>query len=202
MEKIGKPFKTRDGGVMRLSELLELTKQTALKKMNDKDMPEEELDKTAEIIADAAIKYADAISNRTTDYIFDVDKFTDNTGKTGPYTLYTAVRINSLLNKAKEQGLNEGKLLAPENNDELNIMLEIEKLPEAINEAFLGKSLSEIVNYLYNLNSAYNNFYNNCKILTEENKEKQASMIKLSRIVGDINKKLLYIMAIKIPDRM
>ena len=202
MEKIGKPFKTRDGGVMRLSELLELTKQTALKKMNDKDMPEEELDKTAEIIADAAIKYADAISNRTTDYIFDVDKFTDNTGKTGPYTLYTAVRINSLLNKAKEQGLNEGKLLAPENNDELNIMLEIEKLPEAINEAFLGKSLSEIVNYLYNLNSAYNNFYNNCKILTEENKEKQASMIKLSRIVGDINKKLLYIMAIKIPNKM
>ncbi len=67
MEKTGKPFKTRDGGVMRLSELLELTKQTALKKMDNKDMTEEELDKTAEIIADAAIKYADAISNRTTD---------------------------------------------------------------------------------------------------------------------------------------
>ena len=203
MEKTGKPFKTRDGGVMRLSELLELTKQTALKKMDNKDMTEVELDKTAEIIADAAIKYADAISNRTTDYVFDVDKFTDNTGKTGPYTLYTVVRINSLLNKAKEQGLEEGKLLVPEeNSDEQNVMLEIEKLPDVVNDAFCGKSLSEIVNYLYSLNSAYNNFYNNNKILTEENKEKQASMLKLSRIVGDINKKLLYIMAIKIPDRM
>ena len=187
---------------MKLSELLELTKQTALKKMNNKEMPKEELEKTAEIIADAAIKYADAISNRTTDYIFDVDKFTDNTGKTGPYTLYTVVRINSLLKKAEEQGLKEGNLIVPENNDELNIMLEIEKLPEAIIDSYKGKSLSEIVNYLYSLNSAYNNFYNNCKILTEENKEKQASMLKLSRIVGDINKKLLYIMAIKIPDRM
>jgi len=81
-------------------------------------------------------------------------------------------------------------------------MLEIEKLPEVLLDAYNEKSLSEIVNYLFDLNSTYNNFYNNCKILTEENKEKQASWLKLSRIVGDINKKLLYIMAIKIPQKM
>ena len=200
--KDGKPFKTRDGGVMKLSDLLELTKETALKKMSNREMSKEELNKIAEILADASIKYADAISNRTTDYIFDVDKFTDNTGKTGPYTLYTAVRIKSLLNKANEQGLKEGNLLKPTTKDELNIMLEIEKLPEIRKDAYNNKSLSEIVNYLYDLNSAYNNFYNNCKILTEEDKEKQASWLKLSKIVGEINKKLLYIMAIKIPDKM
>lgn len=81
-------------------------------------------------------------------------------------------------------------------------MLQIARLPEVLMDAYYGKSLSEIVNYLFDLNSTYNNFYNNCKILTEKNKEKQASWLKLSRIVGDINKKLLYIMAIRIPDKM
>lgn len=200
--KDGKPFKTRDGGVMKLSELLSLTEETALKKMKNTEMTEEEIKSTAEIIADASIKYADAISNRTTDYIFDIDKFTDNTGKTGPYTLYTAVRINSLLNKAKENGISEGDLIAPTSKDELNVMLEIEKLPEAVLDAYNNKALSEIVNYLFNLNSAYNNLYNNCRILAETDNKKQGSWLKLSRIVGDINKKLLYIMAIKIPDKM
>ena len=200
--KDGKPFKTRDGGVMRLSELLALTEETALKKIKNPEMSKEEIKKTAEIIADASIKYADAISNRTTDYVFDIDKFTDNTGKTGPYTLYSVVRINSLLKKAKEQGITEGNLVLPTSNDELKVMLEIEKMPEAVINAYNDKALSEIVNYLFDLNSAYNNFYNNCRILSEENKEKQGSWMKLSRIVGDINKKLLNIMAIRIPEKM
>ena len=200
--KDGKPFKTRDGGVMRLSELLELTEETALKKVKNDEMTPEEARKTAEIIADASIKYADAISNRTTDYIFDIDKFTDNTGKTGPYTLYSVVRINSILKKAKEQGIQEGDLITPVNKEEIDVMLEIEKLPEAVMDAYNNKSLSEIVNYLFNLNSAYNNLYNNCRILTEADAQKQGSLLKLSRIVGDINKKLLNIMAIKVPEKM
>jgi len=200
--KDGKPFKTRDGGVMRLSELLELTEEVALKKMDNSEIQGEEKQKIAEIIADAAIKYADAISNRTTDYVFDIDKFTDNTGKTGPYVLYSAVRINSLLNKAKQNDLKEGALISPTTNDELNLMLEIVKLPDIVLEAYYNKSLSEIVNYLYDLNSAYNNFYNNCRILVEKDTEKQASWLKLSKIVGDINSKLLYIMAIRVPEKM
>lgn len=200
--KDGKPFKTRDGGVMKLSELLEITEEVALKKMENSEMPDIEKQKISKIIADAAIKFADAISNRTTDYIFDIDKFTDNTGKTGPYILYSAVRINSLLNKAKQNNLEEGKLIPPTTKDELNLMLEIVKLPDIILEAYNNKSLSEIVNYLYDLNSAYNNFYNNCKILIEKNKEKQEAWIKLSKIVGEINSKLLYIMAIQIPEKM
>jgi len=195
----GKPFKTRDGGVMRLSELLELTEKAALNKMNPEIENKEEI---ATIIADGAIKYADAISNRTTDYVFDVDKFTDNQGKTGPYVLYSAVRINSLLNKAQNNNIKIGKLVNTNTPDEKLLMLEIIRLPDIILDAYNRKSLSEIVNYLFDLNSAYNNFYNNYRILSEEDITKQESWMKLSYIVGEINKKLLYIMAIKIPERM
>lgn len=199
--KDGKPFKTRDGGVMKLSELLELTENAALKKM-DSNIPMEKRQEIAEIIADASIKYADAIANRMTDYVFDVDKFTDNQGKTGPYVLYAAVRIKSLLNKVAESHIEIGQLASANSSVERDVMLEIVKLPEILNEAYENKSLSEIVNYLYDLNSVYNNFYNNCRILTETDKLKQSSWIKLSSIVEEINQKLLYIMAIKIPDIM
>jgi len=195
----GKPFKTRDGGVMRLSELLELTEKAALSKMNSDIENKEEI---ASVIADAAIKYADAISNRTTDYIFDVNKFTDNQGKTGPYILYSAVRINSLLKKAESKNIKIGKLINTNTNEEKVLMLQIVRLPEIVLDAYNKKSLSEIVNYLFDLNSAYNNFYNNYRILNEKDVAKQESWIKLSYIIGEINKKLLHIMAIKIPERM
>lgn len=197
--KDGKPFKTREGGVMRLSELLEITEKAALSKINSNVENKEEI---AKIIADAAIKYADAISNRTTDYIFDVDKFTDNTGKTGPYVLYSAVRIRSLMNKAKENNIIENVVISPTSKEELNLMLEIIKFPDIVLEAYKNKSLSEIANYLFDLNSAYNNFYNNCRILSEQNTEKQSSWLRLSDIVGKINDKLLNIMAIEIPEKM
>lgn len=199
--KDGKPFKTRDGGVMRLSELLQLTEDVAIKKMGN-NVSEDEKKDIATIIADGAIKYADAISNRATDYIFDIDKFTDNTGKTGPYILYSAVRINSLMEKAKSLDIEAGNISTVTSKDEVNLMLEITKLPEVVLEAYNNKSLTEISNYLYDLNSSYNNFYNNCKIISEENKEKQASWLRLSQIVGEINRKLLYILAIKIPSKM
>lgn len=197
--KDGKPFKTRDGGVMRLSELLELTEKAALAKISSEIENKEEI---AAIIADGAIKYADAISNRTTDYVFDVDKFTDNQGKTGPYVLYSAVRINSLLRKAQENNIKIGKLINTNTLDEKLLMLQIIRLPDIIMDAYKRKSLSEIVNYLFDLNSAYNNFYNNCRILSEKDIVKQESWMKLSYIVGEINKKLLYIMAIRIPNKM
>ena len=200
--KDGKPFKTRDGGVMKLSELLELTEEKAMQKMKDSGLSQNEKENISKIIADASIKYADAISNRSTDYIFDIDKFTDNTGKTGPYILYSAVRIKSLLNKAKNNGLIEGKLKSPTTKEELDLMLEIEKLPNIILEAYNNKSLSEIANYLFTLDSAFNNLYNNYRILEEKDIEKQKSILKLIGIVGNINEKLLNIMAIKIPEKM
>jgi len=203
--KDGKPFKTRDGGVMKLADLLELVQQSSEKKLeegNIQNLTEEEKKESAYRIADATIKYADALSNRVTDYIFDVDKFTETQGKTGPYILYSAVRINSLLNKALEKNIIPGKLQAPAKDEERNLMLTISKLPDIVNSAFEGRSLTEIANYLYELNSAYNAFYNSTRIISEEDNNKKESWIKLSKITGEINKKLLDIMSIKIPERM
>lgn len=203
--KDGKPFKTRQGGVMKLSDLLELVQESAKKKLDSNEMTDfsdEEKEKISYQVSDATIKYADALSNRTTDYIFDIDKFTETQGKTGPYILYSAVRINSLLKKACEQGIEPGDLQAPTKQDERMLMLTISRLPDIVDMAFENKSLTEIANYLYDLNSAYNSFYNANKIIGEEDTLKQESWVQLSKIVGKINKKLLDTMSIEEPERM
>lgn len=202
--KDGKPFKTRDGGVMKLSDLLELVQKSSEKRLEESGVQfsEEEKKDSAYKIADATIKYADALSNRETDYIFDIDKFVETQGKTGPYILYSAVRINSLLKKALEQGIEPGKIQEPSKNEERMLMLTISRLPDIVDMAFENKSLTEIANYLYELNSAYNSFYNTTKVIGEQDKDKQKSWIQLSSMVGKINKKLLDTMAIEEPERM
>ena len=202
--KEGKPFKTRDGGVMKLSDLLELVQKSSEKRLEESGVQfsEEEKKDSAYKIADATIKYADALSNRETDYIFDIDKFVETQGKTGPYILYSAVRINSLLKKALEQGIEPGKIQEPSKNEERMLMLTISRLPDIVDTAFENKSLTEIANYLYELNSAYNSFYNTTKVIGEQDKDKQKSWIQLSSMVGKINKKLLDTMAIEEPERM
>lgn len=202
--KDGKPFKTRDGGVMKLSDLFELVQKSSEKRLEESGVQfsEEEKKDSAYKIADATIKYADALSNRETDYIFDIDKFVETQGKTGPYILYSAVRINSLLKKALEQGIEPGKIQEPSKNEERMLMLTISRLPDIVDMAFENKSLTEIANYLYELNSAYNSFYNTTKVIGEQDKDKQKSWIQLSSMVGKINKKLLDTMAIEEPERM
>ena len=202
--KDGKPFKTRDGGVMKLSDLLELVQKSSEKRLEESGVQfsEEEKKGIAYKIADATIKYADALSNRETDYIFDIDKFIETQGKTGPYILYSAVRINSLLKKALVQGIEPGKIQEPSKNEERMLLLTISRLPDIVDMAFENKSLTEIANYLYELNSAYNSFYNTTKVIGEQDKDKQKSWIQLSSMVGKINKKLLDTMAIEEPERM
>jgi arginyl-tRNA synthetase len=202
--KDGKPFKTRDGGVMKLSDLLDLVQKSSEKRLEESGVQfsEEEKKDSAYKIADATIKYADALSNRETDYIFDIDKFVETQGKTGPYILYSAVRINSLLKKALEQGIEPGRIQEPSKNEERILMLTISRLPDIVDMAFENKSLTEIANYLYELNSDYNSFYNTTKVIGEQDKDKQKSWIQLSNMVGKINKKLLDTMAIEEPERM
>lgn len=203
--KDGKPFKTRDGGVMKLADLLELVQESAEKKLEEsglQGLSEEEIKSTAYKISDATIKYADALSNRTTDYIFDIDKFTETQGKTGPYILYSAVRINSLLKKALENGIEPGKVQAPTKEEERMLMLTISRLPDIVDMAFENKSLTEIANYLFELNSAYNTFYNSTRIISEDDNDKRQSWVQLSKMVGKINKKLLDTMSIEEPERM
>lgn len=203
--KDGKPFKTRDGGVMRLSDLLEIVEEFSLKKLkenNEQNFSEEELKDIAFKIANATIKYADALSNRLTDYIFDINKFTDTQGKTGPYILYSTVRIKSLLEKAKENSLEEGRILNPSSEEERKLMFTITRMNDILLSAYENKSLTEIVNYLYDLNSLYNSFYNSTKIIGEDNKEQRSSWIRLSRLVYLMNIKLLNILSIKEVEKM
>ena len=199
--KDGKPFKTRDGGVMTLSNLIEVVKQETLKKLNP-SISEEERDEIADIISIATLKYADLLPSRTTDYIFDVEKFCDMNGKTGVYLLYSTIRIKSLLSKAKEQGLEIGPIENFANDDDRNVALKMLQTPIVLDKSFEEKSLNVIADYLYQLTNAYNNFYSSNKILSEKDKSLQKSWLGLSQIVLETNEKLLTVLGIKIPKKI
>lgn len=197
--KDGKPFKTRDGGVMRLEDLLNMVKEECLKKLDENIDNRNEI---AEKVAISAVKFADLLPNRESDYIFDIEKFCDLEGKTGPYILYSVVRMKSLLNKAKELNINYDKLKVIDNNFDRNVILNLNNLDNALINSFNSKSLNELVEYLYKLTTSYNRFYSECHILTEEDKLKQESWLYLTKLVYDIDSILLNILAIEVPDKM
>ena len=196
----GKPFKTRDGGVMPLKDLLD----SVTKVCNERLMEsiQENRNEIAKTIAVAAIKYADLLPNRTTDYNFDIEKFTDLNGKTGTYLLYSCVRMNSLLKKAIEQQNNfkDIKILTTEN--ERKILLAMLDLKRIIKRSFENRSLNEICEYLYKITNIYNNFYVENKVLTEENANIKTSWLALTKLIYDNNKYLLNILGINIPEKM
>lgn len=194
----GKPFKTRDGGVMTLKSLIELVKEETLKRINPETVKEEERDEVATITAIAALKYADFLPFRAKDYIFDVSKFADLEGKTGPYLLYSTIRMKSLLQKVTDQSINIS-VIDPNTRDVIKNIL---NLSNVLKSAYQDKSLNDIAEYLYKLTSSYNKFYSENRILTEENDPKRISWIALTKIVYDINMLLLETLAIKVPNKM
>ncbi len=198
--KDGKPFKTRDGGVMSLKGLIELVKEETLKRINPETVPEEEKDSVATDVAIAALKYADFLPYRETDYVFEVEKFADLEGKTGPYLLYSTIRMKSLLKKAEGIDAKEAKVLPGET--EKNIVLTLLELPNVLNKSLESRSLNDIAEYLFNLTSYYNKFYAENKVLTEENKDLQESWIVLTETVYKVNSMLLDILGIKVPEKM
>lgn len=198
--KDGKPFKTRDGGVMTLKNLINLVTEETLKRIDPTTVPAEERESIAEQVAIAALKYADFLPFRSTDYIFEVEKFADLEGKTGPYLLYSTIRMKSLLNKAINFPAKEIKII--NGQTEKDIALTILNLPSVLDKALDTKSLNEIAEYLYKLTSLYNKFYAENKVLTEENKDLQESWLVLTKIVYNINILLLDILGIKVPNKM
>ncbi len=194
--KDGKPFKTRDGGVMTLDKLIQLVKDESLKYVGD---AVENKDDTAMMVAMASLKYADLLSNRSKDYIFDIEKFCDVQGKTGAYILYSTVRLKSLLQKAN---VDDYQYFGIYNDYDIHVVLQILNLNKVVHNSLRDKSLNEICEYLYKLNNTYNNFYNEIKILSEVDINKKNSFIALSKIVYDIDMFLLDILAIKVPDKM
>lgn len=198
--KDGKPFKTRDGGVMSLESLIELVNQETLKRINNDSVPEEEKEEISKIVGMAALKYADFLPFRNTDYIFEVEKFADLEGKTGPYLLYSTIRMKSLLKKAGETTSQEITKFKGEN--EKNIALTLLDLPMVLSRSLESKSLNEIAEYLYKLTSQYNSFYAENKIITEEDTALRDSWILLTNLVYQVNTMLLDVLGIKVPNKM
>jgi len=196
----GKPFKTRDGGVMQLEDLINLVKVEVEKRIRE-DITGDERDNIAEDLTIATVKYADLLPFRGTDYIFDVEKFASLEGKTGPYILYSTIRMSSLLNKAKDAGI-ENFVPSELKNGEKNVLLEILQLPNVLKKAYLDKSLNEICDYLFRLTSSYNKFYSENRILGEEDVLVRDTWLSLTEVVRNINLMLLDVLAIKVPEKM
>ena len=203
--KDGKPFKTRDGGVMRLEMLLkEINEEMYRKIMENKSMSEDEAKETAKVVALSAVKYGDLSNQASKDYIFDIDRFTSFEGDTGPYILYTIVRIKSILNKYKEQGGDAKQTVLQDavNASEKSLMLEISKFNAMLETAYEEIAPHRICAYIYDLANAFNRFYHETKILTEEDKEKQAGWIALLALTRDILETCIDLLGFSAPERM
>lgn len=197
----GKPFKTRDGGALSLKSLLKEVKEEVANHSHNLET-EENKDEIIEQIAVAAIKYADLLSNRTTDYIFDPKKFVDVEGKTGPYLLYTTIRMKSLLKKAKENNLDYSKYTKISEEVEKEIITLLLAKNKVLHKAYDTKELNVISDYLYQLTSTYSKFYEKCHVLTEKDKNIQENWLLLTKNVYDTNVELLTILGIEIPEKM
>lgn len=202
--KDGKPFKTRDGGVMRLEHLLKDIQEEMYRKITENhEIEAEEAKEISEIVGLAAVKYGDLSNQATKDYIFDIDKFTSFEGNTGPYILYTIVRIKSILKKYEEQGgAKETKLLEAKTPTEKVLSLELTKLHAMMNTAYAELAPHKICAYIYDVANVFNSFYHENRILTEEDKERQASFIELLKITKGVLELCIDLLGFGAPEHM
>jgi arginyl-tRNA synthetase len=196
--KDGKPYKTRDGGVMELGTLIELIRDEVESKIKE-EITGEEREKIADKLAIATLKYTDLLPYRRTDYIFDPVKFSSLEGKTGPYLLYSAVRMKSLLNKVDSDNVT---LKVVANDDVRDILVKIVELSKVLKKAYEERAVNYIADYLYELASLFNKFYNNNNIINEQNEEVKESYIALVKQVYGIVHKLLDVLAIEEVEKM
>lgn len=203
--KDGKPFKTREGGVMRLEYLIKsVTDEVYAKIMENRSMEEEEARKIAALVGLAALKYGDLSNQISKDYIFDVDRFTSFEGDTGPYILYTIVRIKSILAKYQEikKEAVPSVILPAYSEGEKALALELAKFNEMIYTAAEEIAPHRICAYIYDLANAFNSFYHDTKIITEEDEKKQASWIALITLVQEILVTCIDLLGFEAPERM
>lgn len=204
--KDGKPFKTREGGVMRLENLVaEINDAVYARIMENRTISEEEAKETAKVIGLAALKYGDLSNQASKDYIFDIDRFVSFEGNTGPYILYTIVRIKSILNKYQELNghrAEEAKILAPVSDAEKALMLQLTKYNEMIENSFAETAPHKICQFIYELSDAFNKFYNSTMILKEEDKDRQASYIRLITLVKQVLETCIDLLGFEAPERM
>lgn len=201
--KDGKPFKTRNGGVMRLENLIDEVNKKVYEKMdNSKEMQDEEKLQISKVVGLAALKYADLSNQISKDYIFDIDKFTSLEGKTGPYILYTLVRIKSILNKFYENNtIKENKILDPIEDIEKQILLTISRYNQILEESYIENSPAKICSYLYELANTFNSYYQKIKIL-QGNPERLNSNITLLSLMKRIFESGIELLGFETPKKM
>ena len=203
--KDGKPFKTREGGVMRLELLIEEINEEMYRKITDnRQVDEQEARKTAQVVALSAIKYGDLSNQASKDYIFDMDKFTSFEGDTGPYILYTIVRIKSILSKIREQDgeFKEGTIREAASEAEKALMMSLAGFPAMMAGAYEETAPHKVCAYIYELANAFNGFYHETKILSEEDFKVQASYIGLLVLTKNILETCIDVLGFSAPDRM
>ena len=203
--KDGKPFKTREGGVMRLESLLSEINEEMYKKITEnRSVAEEEAEQTAKVVALSAVKYGDLSNQASKDYIFDIDRFTSFEGDTGPYILYTIVRIKSILAKYKEIGgsLASVSLQPAVSESEKSLMLELVGFNAMMESAYEETAPHKVCAYIYDLANAFNHFYHETKILTEEDQSKKEGWIALLVLTRDILEACIDVLGFSAPERM
>ena len=203
--KDGKPFKTRDGGVMRLEYLLKDINEEMLKKIEaSRPMDEEEAEKISRIVGLSAVKYGDLSNQASKDYIFDVDRFTSSEGNTGPYILYTIVRIKSILRKYEEMGgtAGDGQITASANESEKALQLELTKFNSVMETAYEESAPHKICAYIYDLANAFNKFYHETKILGSEDEAAKKSWIALLLLTRKVLETCIDLLGFEAPEKM
>ena len=203
--KDGKPFKTRDGGVMRLEHLIaDINAAVYDRIMENRSMDEAEAKETAKIVGLAALKYGDLSNQAAKDYIFDIDRFISFEGNTGPDILYTIVRIKSILGKYEAQNpdAKADTILPAASDAEKALMLELSKYNDVMENAFAETAPHKICQYIFDLSNAFNSFYHDTRILAEEDKERQASWIALITLVKRVLESCIQVLGFEAPSRM
>jgi arginyl-tRNA synthetase len=202
----GKPLRTRDGGLPLLRDLIDAVVRRAGERLNENQLaveyPEEERADIARTVGLAALKYGDLRNHRASDYIFDIDRFTSFDGKTGPYLLYGAVRITSILREAEARALEPGPIVAPTQDQDRNLMLQLLRFPEVVQRAAEFRAPNHIAEYAYELVADFSRFYEACHILSEEDAVRQAGWLGLVALTLRTLATSLDLLGIEIPERM
>ena len=202
--KDGKPFKTREGGVMRLENLIaDIDEEMYSKIVENRSVKDKDAKETAKIVGLSAIKYGDLSNQASKDYCFDIERFTSFEGNTGPYILYTIVRIKSILKKyTAKNSLPDAPILGAHSASEKNLMLVLSRFNAMMENAYEEKAPHKICAYIYELANAFNGFYHETKILSEEDLKVQASYIGLLVLTKNILETCIDVLGFSAPDRM
>ncbi len=204
--KDGKPFKTRAGGVLKLRSLIEMAVEKAQERLAEvegaKNYAAAEKAEIAHLVGVATLKYADLMNHRAIDYVFDLDRCSAFEGRTGPYLLYTAARSKSILRKATELGYTFGPINAPTDEGERALLLKLAELPDVLDLAFAERAPNHLCEYAYTLATAFNRFYHDHHILSEQNNTQQASWLALTQTTLAVLELVLNLLGIQTPERM